>query len=489
MTKKEMQKMVALQYSQNKETMLIERVACYIRVSTEEQKLHGISLDAQRDKLKEYAEKHKLKIVAWYEDEGVSGRKLIKNRPALQQMLHDAQAGKFDRIIFIKLDRFFRSVAEYHECMKLIDPVLWTATEEKYDLTTANGRAFVNMKLTIAELEADQTGERINLVNEYKVKTGQALAGAHCQGFGYTVKNIDGFKRVVKDPETAPIVEDYINYFLTYQSKTKAHRLIKNKYNIKVGYDSLGKMLSDTKLYGSYRGNDNYIDDPYVDKATFDEIQEIIKNNIKKTKANRIYLFTGLLICPICGNKLTGKYSGGIITNKKPSGKVYQYERDYHSYRCNKHFKNANCTFKKQLNEAKIEKYLLDNLDQYVHTHITDISIADNRAEIDNKDINKKISSIKSEMTKVKRMYRKEDITEAEYDNDMAELKEELKELESQLEPVKDRDVTIYEELLKSNWRSLYNALAKENKRVFWRKYIKEIHLTEKGTVKEIIFF
>ena len=148
----------------------IVRIACYIRVSTEEQKLHGISLDAQREKLNEYAEKHDLKIVEWYEDEGISGRKLIKNRPALQRMIKDAQAGKFDRIIFIKLDRFFRSVAEYHECMKLIDPVIWTATEEKYDLSTANGRAFVNMKITIAELEADQTGERIKLVNEYKVK-------------------------------------------------------------------------------------------------------------------------------------------------------------------------------------------------------------------------------------------------------------------------------------------------------------------------------
>ena len=195
------------------------KVACYIRVSTQEQKLHGISLDAQRDKLKEYAEKHGLKIVGWYEDEGISGRKLIKNRPALQTMLNDAQAGKFDRIIFIKLDRFFRSVAEYHECMKKIDPVLWTATEETYDLTTANGRAFVNMKLTIAELEADQTGERIDLVNEYKVKTGQALSGGHNQGYAYTVKNIDGFKRVVKDPNTAHIVEDFINHFLTYHNK------------------------------------------------------------------------------------------------------------------------------------------------------------------------------------------------------------------------------------------------------------------------------
>ena len=47
------------------------------------------------------------------------------------------------------------------------------------------------MKLTIAELEADQTSERIKLVNEYKVKTGQALTGDRIQGIGHTVLKIN----------------------------------------------------------------------------------------------------------------------------------------------------------------------------------------------------------------------------------------------------------------------------------------------------------
>lgn len=465
------------------------RIACYIRVSTQEQKLHGISLDAQRDKLTEYAEKHGLKIVAWYEDEGVSGRKLIKNRPALQKMLNDAQAGKFDRIIFIKLDRFFRSVAEYHECMKKIDPVLWTATEEKYDLTTANGRAFVNMKLTIAELEADQTGERIDLVNEYKVKTGQALTGSRSQGYGHTVKNIDGFKRVIKDPETAHIVEDYINHFLSHQNKRQAHIYVKNKYHTNVSYNSLTKVLKDPKLCGTYRGNDNYIDEPYVDMQTFIKIQEILKSNIKKTAANRIFLFTGLIKCPKCGKIMTGKYTGGLSTRTNPSGKVYQYHRDYHYYRCNIHFINGACTFNKSFNEDKIEKALLDDLDQYVNASISEATATDNRVNVDNEAVNKQIKDIKSEITKVKRMYRKGDIDEAEYDNDMAELKEELQELESHLQPLTERDLTVYEDLLKSDWKELYGALNKENKRAFWRKYIKGIEVNDDGTVRQPIFF
>lgn len=467
----------------------IERVACYIRVSSQEQKLHGISLDAQIDKLTEYAKTHNLKIVEWYKDEGVSGRKLIKNRPELQRMLHDAQAKKFDRIIFIKLDRFFRSVAEYHECMKYIDPVIWTATEEKYDLSTANGRAFVNMKLTIAELEADQTGERIKIVNDYKVKTGQALTGAQSQGYGYTVQNIDGIKRVVKDPETAPIVEDFINYFLTYQAQRPAYIYVKEKYNLDIQYNNLRNILYDTKLYGSYRGNDDYIADPYVDKKTFDKIQELIKANIKKTSANRIYLFTGLVKCPLCGTRLSGKYLGGTIKTKKPNGKVYEYPRNYYYYRCNKYFASDICTFKPQVNEEKIEKSLLDNFDQYVNDFITTVNVSDIRADSDNEAINANIKVIKSEMKNLTTIFRKGRITEAEYDKDYNDLEVQLKTLEAKLEPLMERDLTIYEELLKSDWKELYNALTRENKRAFWRKYIKQIVIDKSGKVVSLIFF
>ena len=59
----------------------IEETAAYVRVSSQEQKLHGLSVEAQKQKLMEYAEKHNLKIVEWYMDEGVSARKKIAKRP------------------------------------------------------------------------------------------------------------------------------------------------------------------------------------------------------------------------------------------------------------------------------------------------------------------------------------------------------------------------------------------------------------------------
>ena len=464
----------------------LERVACYIRVSTEEQKLHGISLDAQILKLTEYAEKHNLKIVEWYKDEGVSGRKLIKKRPELQRMIKDAQAKKFDRILFIKLDRFFRSVAEYHECMKLIDPVIWTATEEKYDLSTANGRAFVNMKITIAELEADQTGERIKIINDYKIKSGQAITGAHNQSLAFTVaKDANGVKRVIPDSETKELCMDCINHFLTYQSKRGTVAYINEKYNTDISFDSLTNLLRDTKLCGQYRGNNSYCE-PYIDENTFNKIQAILDKNIKQNYTRRSYLFTGLIKCPVCAHSLSGTFSNRKATIL-PDGTAYREYPDTLYYRCNRYLKDGKCSFCKTVNELKTEKALLELMDQYVSDYIVEAKVKDDTKKSGNTA--EKIKQIKSEMTRLNNMYQKNRITETEYDKQYDALNENLLKLEAKLEPVVERDLTIYEDLLKSDWKELYKALTRENKRAFWRKYIKEIVVDTKSNIKDVIFF
>ena len=464
--------------------------AAYVRVSTQEQRLRGLSPDAQRDALKRYAAEHNLKIVEWYEDLGVSGRKLIKKRPELQRMINDAERGNFARIIFIKLDRYFRSVAEYYECQKRLEAkeVLWTATEEKYDLTTASGRYWVTQKLAMAEYEADLTGERIDLVNEYKVRAGQALTGAHCQGLAYAVwVDHTGAKVVIKDPNTTPLVYDYINHFLTHHNKRQAYLYVNDKYGTSYSYNSYSKMLTDTKIYGHYRGNDNYCE-PYIDKETYDQIQDILKGNTKPRSSKRVYLFTGLIPCPVCGRRMAA-----IFTDKptfRRGDKVYTYDKQYRHYRCNWSAKEGVCSYKRRVNEEKIEKYLLDHFDSLVAHHLEAVKVTDNR-EVDKetKNTEAKIKELKGEMKNLNLMFRKNRISEEEYDKEYGDLEAKLAKLEAKLEPLSERDLTIYESVLNSGWRALYDVLIRENKRAFWRKYVKEIHLDDKGNVKDVIFF
>ena len=152
--------------------MTILRAGLYERVSTEEQAMHGFSIDAQIDNLTEYCGKHGYKVVDHYTDEGVSGGKPPLKRPALKRLIDDVKEGKIDIIIFTKLDRWLRSVQEYFKVQEILEKhrVEWKAIHEDYDTTTANGRMAITIFLAIAQNEREKTSERVKAVFDHKLK-------------------------------------------------------------------------------------------------------------------------------------------------------------------------------------------------------------------------------------------------------------------------------------------------------------------------------
>jgi DNA invertase Pin-like site-specific DNA recombinase len=460
----------------------VELVAAYVRVSTQEQKLHGLSLDAQKKKLTDYASKNNMKIVGWYVDEGVSGRKLIKNRPELQRMIQDAENGLFSRIVFIRLDRFFRSVAEYHECMKRITPVVWTTTDEEYDLTTANGRMLVNMKLTIAEMEADMTGERINAVNDYKLTTGQPLTGSQPYGWTIAIDSNTGRKKIVRDKDVEEIVEAVIEHFLNHQSKRKTTIFANAKFQAGVNYKTVTSLLKNTYLYGSYRGNPNYCES-YIDKVTFDRIQDILQRNVKVNTQKRAYLFSGLIRCPKCGSLL----KGCTQSKKRPNGGHIFYKR----YRCAKRQLNSKCDFEKSVSENVLERLLLANIEQYMEDakcRSYTIEEADKiKIPVHN------IEDIHEQIDRLNYSWQTSKIRKVEqYEKQYNELMAKLEEAEAEQKEVIVKDFSKIEAILSGGWKEIYNALDDEHKRSFWRSFIQSIEIswtTEKKVITEVKFF
>ena len=456
----------------------VELVAAYIRVSHQEQKLHGLSLDAQRMKLEQYAKEHNMKIVEWYEDEGVSGRKLIRNRPELQRMIQDAEKRKFERIIFIKLDRFFRSVAEYHECMKRISPVIWTATEEKYDLSTAQGRMLVNFKLTIAEMEADTAGERVNIVNEYKVSTGQPLSGSMPFGFKIVIDQNTGRKKIIKDPDDAEILEDLIQHYMTHQSKKGTIVYAHAAHHVSISHDSLTRLLGNTMLKGSYRDNPKYCE-AYLTPEEFDKLQQILKRNVKdNTAENRAYIFSGLIKCPVCGCTL----KGNVVNNRgRDKVTVYKYKR----YRCGKYRKDAACTFKKTLSENVVEKMMLENIEQYMEdAKIRSAEVSDSNTV---KVPKHNIEELHEQIDRLNYSWQTGKIRSVEkYEKDFAELMEKLEEAEAEQSTVVLKDFSKIEAILHAGWREIYNNLDDAYKRAFWRSFIQSIEIDWTNSKKEI---
>lgn len=468
-----MEKIAELPY---RNVLSVELVAAYVRVSTQEQKLHGLSLDAQKMKLEQYAKEHNMKIVEWYIDEGVSGRKLIRKRPELQRMIQDAEKRKFQRIIFIKLDRFFRSVAEYHECMKRIAPVVWTTTEEQYDLTTAQGRMLVNMKLTIAELEADQTGERINIVNEYKVSTGQPLTRS--LPFCYKISDDPkGKKRVIKDPETAYIMEDILDHFQMHQSVHKTVVYINAKYKLEIMYKTISNVLQNEMICGEYRGNPHYISEPYIDRETFDRIQKMIKRNTKSNTLARDYIFGGLVRCPECGNVLRGTTNH----NKRDNGKTYIYK----FYRCSRWAYSRTCSYNKAINENTLEKLMLANIEGY----LADAKIK--AAEIQDSEAfripKQNIDDITAQIDRLNYSWQTGKIRKVEqYEKDYAALLEKLAQAEAEQGEVIVKDFSKIEAILQAGWKEIYNALDDGHRRAFWRSFVDSIEVDWMGKEKKI---
>ena len=453
----------------------IEEAAAYVRVSKEEKlKKNGLSIEAQKQKLTEFADNNNLKIVAWYIDDGVSGRKPIAKRPDLQRMIHDAQKGLFKRIIFIKLDRYFRSVQEYYSCQAMLDKtgVTWTATEERYSLADANGRAFVNMKLTIAELEADTTGERIKIVNDYKVKSGMPLYGSQCLPFCYTV---EGEKQKSIAKQNQEVMEDAIAHIMVNKSICGALKFINNKYDIQLNYKQLRNALSNEMICGSYRGNPNYCP-AYITREMFDKLQTVISRNSRTSPSEHSYILTGLIRCPKCGKTLKGTYN---LTNG----------RRYYGYRCDKALRDKSCDFRMFIFESTMERKMLDRVEEILEAQ-----------EIKNIEISKKekvvskhnVKDLRAELDRLNYSWQKGRIKSVEeYDEKYDALIAKIEEAEKTVQD-KPKDFSHIKKILSSGWKPIYKALDNDHKKSFWRSFVKEIHIDwskENKEITEVIFF
>jgi site-specific DNA recombinase len=142
------------------------RCAIYTRVSTD----HGLeqdfnSLDAQHDAAQAYirSQTHAgwALIRSRYDDGGYSGGST--DRPALQRLLADVQAGKIDVIVVYKVDRLTRSLADFAKLVELFDGhgVSFVSVTQQFNTTTSMGRLTLNVLLSFAQFEREVTSERI----------------------------------------------------------------------------------------------------------------------------------------------------------------------------------------------------------------------------------------------------------------------------------------------------------------------------------------
>lgn len=282
-----------------------KRAALYIRVSHEEQAMHGYSLQAQENRLRHYAAEKHYTVVDIYRDEGISARSRPGRRKEFSRMIQDIKNERIDIVVFIKLDRWFRNVSDYYTYQAILDEyhVDWETTEEEYNTNTAQGRLYLNIKLSIAQNESDTTSERIRFVFADKKRRGEIISGK--LPLGYTCHQ----KHIVPDTTTAPIVLQLFQHYLTTGSIRSVIQFLANTYGIKRSYTAMTKLLRNTKYIGICYGIENFME-PIIPKELFYTVQEKLNKSqtipLLPNSSIPRYLFTGLLTCPECGHKLIG---------------------------------------------------------------------------------------------------------------------------------------------------------------------------------------
>jgi len=163
------------------------RTIAYIRVSTDKQSEHGISLDAQRAKVEAYAELYDLEIVCIEEDAGASAKTL--DRPALQRALAALKDGEAEALLVVKLDRLTRSVRDLGHLLETYfsgDRWSLVSVSEQFDTRSAVGRLVLHIMASVSQWEREVIGERTAAAMQHLRAQGRYTGGHAPYGYRRT---------------------------------------------------------------------------------------------------------------------------------------------------------------------------------------------------------------------------------------------------------------------------------------------------------------
>ena len=475
------------------------RCGIYVRVSTDDQRNNGYSIDLQLRMIKEYCEKNDYSIVDVYNDAGYSGKDLM--RPEMQRLLADIKSKKIDKLIAIKVDRLTRNnydgfwllnYCEEHDVK--IELIL-----EPYDVSTANGEMIFGMNLVFGQRERKEIGARTKRAMEE-----MALEKIHPSKapYGYIRNEETGHLEI--EPIEAQVVKDIFELCKQGNSTRNIATIMKdNNAYLKQGKwasDRVYKILTNSIYigifeYGKYKRKsqdilrvENYCE-PIIDETTWNATRNVLVKNKHSNYGEYIHLFSGLVKCPICGNIMSSSESF-----KYPKGKLKVY---YH-LRC----KNHNCKgFGLHYNTEKIEsklKQILEELTIFILSMDNEIITCNSTKSNDVKEIEKAIEKLKLQEKRLVDLYLSSnlDVETINYKNDV--IKKEIDklnkkkisldpdnssqeytvELIKKLDCLEENDNLIFTNIKNIGFTFLYDLLSREAKRDMIHRLVSQIEIT-----------
>ena len=316
-----------------------KRCAIYCRKSTDENlEADFNSLDAQREAGENYIASQKSNgwvcLPMHYDDGGFSGGNM--NRPALQKLLDDCEAGLIDIVLVYKLDRLSRSICDFADLTKKFDEwgVQFVSVTQEINTATSSGRMMLNILITFSQYEREVIAERIRDKLSASRKKGKWVGGTvPC---GYVVDN----KRLVIKTEEAKVVRRIFQRFIEIQ----APKLIAGELNAAGCRTKQGQLWRRDHIYRllnnhTYIGEVKYKDavckgeqEAIITREVWDRTREILKNNRPeddpRDRQGIIAPLKGVLRCGYCGCAMMPTYADKGI-------------KRYYYYKCYRDTKRA----------------------------------------------------------------------------------------------------------------------------------------------------
>ncbi|WP_052476140.1 recombinase family protein [Cohnella kolymensis] len=452
------------------------KVAIYVRVSTEEQANEGYSIRAQKNQLVDYCRVNEYEISNIYIDEGISAKDT--NRPDLQKLLAAAKEGAFDAVLVYKLDRFTRSVKDLYELLEYLSSlgIGFISRQEKFDTTTAMGRAMIGILGVFAQFERELIAERVRFGMEQKVREGKRPGGK--VPFGY-----DKNERLIEEEaEQIRMVRRLYMGGLSYQSV--AVRMTRDGHKRrKYDWTATTVMLTLENAYyagiiryGTKMPNGKYawrkketrvkvldVEGSHEPIWTVNEYEEHIarmrRRSVGGNGSKHDYWFNGVLRCGRCGAAMYGKQTTRrtLKSGKEVTNSYYWCSRRKDNKSCNMPmFRESHVT---HLIMEHIEKIRLDHM--AVETEKKSLKKQEDERKQEASRLKRELDKIRARIKKWQYAFAEDLIT----DSDLKKRMNEEKDLEAQtlsklhaLETSEESDILDRLVGLTEQWTSLDDA-------------------------------
>ena len=299
-------------------------VDLYIRVSTDRQAKEGDSLEEQESELRKFCDYRGFRIHKVFIERGKSGGNT--NRPEYQKLLKDIEAQKINAVVVKKLDRLSRSLLDFEQLMTRLQAnnVEFISLRENFDTTTAMGKAMLRVALVFAQLEREQTAERIKDVFAYRAEQGLYNGGTRPYGYDSVSSELIPHKQEKKIVQF--IYETFIETKSSTTTATRCNSIgFRNRSGAIWDKRQIHKILIHPVYLGKIRWNGQIfpgIHQPLISESLFNQAQTIFADRKIYRESKTIFgLFKCFLFCGECGHPMTPNYT------KKRNGNVYQYYR------------------------------------------------------------------------------------------------------------------------------------------------------------------